>query len=286
MDILQRITNMLGVSEKTPLIGSSDPLNHLDLAFVVDTTGSMGPFIDAARAHMVALLGRMTADAQTPIDLHVAVVEYRDHPPQDMSFVTREHGFTSELAAVQQVIAKLRPDGGGDMPEAVLDGVLSCCQRLQWRPHSRRTAVLIGDAPPHGWGQRGKAPQGACTCGRTVDSATAALEQQCIVLYALGLTALVDAPFTWLARATGGSYFAAHRGQEVMPALEALLAREFADLDFDRRVRERRREQPDATADELAAALDTPPGRVAASLSRLGRRGLLEVAAPVASATP
>lgn len=262
----------------------TDPLNHLDLAFVVDTTASMGPFINSARAHMVALLRRLTADARTPIALQVAVVEYRDHPPQDLSFVTREYEFTSELAAVQKVIAKLAPDGGGDMPEAVLDGIIAAAKRIAWRPHSRRTAILVGDAPPHGWGQRGYAPHGACACGVTVDAATAALESERIVLYALGLTAMVDAPFTWLARATGGAYFAAHRGQDAMAALEALLAREFADIDFDRRVRDRRRENPEATVDDLASALESPPGRVAGSLSRLGRRGLLASAESFASA--
>jgi hypothetical protein len=275
---------MLRAPDKKPMVDSSDPLHDFDVVFIVDTTGSMGPFINSARQHMVAMIRRLTADARTPIDLQVAVVEYRDHPPQDMSFVTREYGFTKDMAAVQKVIAKLTPDGGGDIPEAVFDGILSSCQRLKWRPHSRRTAILIGDAPPHGWGHR-QTPQGACACGNTVDSATAALEAERIILYALGLTAMVDAPFTWLARATGGSYFAAHRGQDAMAALESLLTREFADIDFDRRVRDRRLENPEATMDELAAALDSPPGRVAASLSRLGRRGLLKNLESVASAT-
>jgi hypothetical protein len=281
----EMVNEMVWASKKKALVGSSDLLNQLDLVFIVDTTGSMGPFINTAREHMVAMLRRLTAASKTPIDLSMAVVEYRDHPPQDMSFVTREYGFTSELAAVQKVIAKLKPDGGGDMPEAVLDGIHASCRRLKWRRHSRRTAILIGDAPPHGWAHSGNAPKGACGCGMTVDSATAALEQECIVLYALGLTAMVDAPFTWLARATGGSYFAAHRGQDVMAALEALLAREFADLDFDRHVRAACLENPEVTVDELAARFESPPGRVATSLSRLGRRGLLTLVVPVASAT-
>lgn len=254
---------------------ASDPLTHLDVVFIVDTTGSMGPFIDAARKHIVAMLRRLTSDAATPVDLRTAVVEYRDHPPQERSFVTREYGFTCELLEVQQVIAKLQPNGGGDTPEAALDGLLSACRNLEWRAHSRRIAILIADAPPHGW--RGQAPHGKCACGETVDSTTAALEEQRIALYALGLTASVDAPFTWLTRATGGSYFAAYRGQDAMTALEALLAREFADLDFDRRVRDSQQQNPQANVEELAAALENPPARVAASLNRLGRRGLLSV---------
>ena len=241
-------------AKKQLLVESSDPLSHLDVAFVVDTTGSMGTFITAARQHMVAMLQRLTADARLPIDLRIGIVEYRDHPPQDRTFVTREYAFTHDLAAVQKDIARLTPDGGGDMPEAVVDG-LRAAGELAWRPHSRRTAVRIGDAPPHGWSLRGSVPEDTCLCGLTANGATALLEEHRIVLYALGLTAMVDAAFTWLARATGGTYFAAHRGQDVMPALEALLAREFADLDFDRQVRDGRLRDPDATVDTLAAAL-------------------------------
>jgi hypothetical protein len=58
-----------------------DALNQLDLAFVVDTTGSMGAFIGAARQHMIALLRSLTDGALTRPDLRLAVVEYRDHPP-------------------------------------------------------------------------------------------------------------------------------------------------------------------------------------------------------------
>jgi hypothetical protein len=262
-----------------------DHLNELDVTFVVDTTGSMGPFIETARHHMVAMLQHLTAESAIPIDLRTAVVEYRDHPPQELSFVTREYGFTADLAAVQAVITRLAPDGGGDTPEAVLDGLLAARRKLEWRPHSRRTAILIGDAPPHGWPHNGQVPHGTCACGESFNTTTAALEQGLIVLYALGLTPSVDSSFTWLARATGGSYFAAHRGEEVMPALEGLLNREFDDIEFDRMVRDAYRKDPAAAVDELAAVLECPPGRVVPSLSRLGKRGLL-TAEPAAEVLP
>ena len=40
---------MAWFSKKKPASAAADPLNGLDLAFIVDATGSMGPFIDAAR---------------------------------------------------------------------------------------------------------------------------------------------------------------------------------------------------------------------------------------------
>jgi len=46
---------------------------------------------------------------------------------------------------------------------------------------------------------------------------------------------------------------------------------------YDRRVRDAHGQNPEAMVDELAASLESQPGRVAASLNRLGRRGLLSV---------
>lgn len=278
--MLGKILNLISPNVEAATSTKGDELNHFDVAFIVDTTGSMGAFIDAARQHMVAMLQRLTSTAATPVNLRAALVEFRDHPPQEFSFVTREYGFTSDLREIQRIIAKLKPDGGGDAPEAVLDGLNSACRKLVWRPHSRRTAVLIGDAPPHGWSSSANKPSGSCACGETIHTTTAAYEENLIVLYGLGLTQDADAPFEWLARATGGRYFAGHQGQDAMAALEAVLAREFADLDFDRRVLEHVRSNPEATVDDRAAALQCPMGRVAASLSRLGRRRLLSLESP------
>ncbi len=109
-------------------------LNQVDLAFIVDTTGSMGPFIDLARQQMIATLHALTNDASLPVQLQAGLVQYRDHPPQDRSFVYRVHKFDSRLKRLQKTINKLKPDGGGDAPEAVYDGLKAACNELAWRP--------------------------------------------------------------------------------------------------------------------------------------------------------
>lgn len=246
-------------------------LNEVDLAFIIDTTGSMGSFINAAREQMTNMLKSLTEQSAVPIDLRVGVVEYRDHPPQERSFVTREYEFTQHLKRVQKTINRLKPSGGGDWPEAVYDGVVSAAELLEWRPHSRRLAVLVGDAPPHGH----KSPTDTCHCGLSAESSSAALEEHGIVLYALGLTNQVEESFSWLAHYTGGRYFTA-QGNAAIQALQKLLADEFSELDFDQRVLEWCASQSGWTIDGLCEALESPRGRVAASLSRLGRRHLLK----------
>src|SRR5690242_7915138 len=172
-------------------------INALDLAFVVDTTGSMGNLIGAAQRQMVAMIGEVARSAE--VSLRLGVVEYRDHPPQDR-LVFRVHPFTGDLKKAQAAINGLKADGGGDTPEAVLDGVLAACRDLKWRPHARRLAVLVGDAPPHGVGCGGDGFPRGCPCGETIDSVTAAAEEARVTLYALGLTPYVTESFGRLSR--------------------------------------------------------------------------------------
>src|SRR5947209_20193430 len=128
----------------------TETLSQVDLAFIVDTTGSMGSFINEARRRVAAVLRAALEAAPLTIDLRVAVVEYRDHPPQDQTFVARAHAFAADLRQVQKTIAALQPAGGGDAPEAVFDGLVAACRDLEWPAHRCRLALRIGDAPPPG----------------------------------------------------------------------------------------------------------------------------------------
>lgn len=246
-------------------------LNQVDLAFIVDTTASMGGFIYAAKAQMTDMLHSLTTNMATPIDLRVGIVEYRDHPPQEHSFVTRAYPFATSLKTVQKKINKLELGGGGDWPEAVYDGVVAITTSLSWRAHSRKIAVLVGDAPPHGY----KTPQDTCTCGLNAEVTSAKLEEHGIVLYALGLTNSVAESFSWLAHYTGGEYFEAQRSDAAIEKVKMMLINEFSHLDFDKQVLNLCRATHEWTVDDLCEALERPRGRVSASLSRLGRRHLL-----------
>ena len=239
-------------------------LNQVDLAFVVDTTGSMGPFIQAAQQQMTAMLYAVTQDSNIPIDLRVGIVEYRNHPPQDRSFVFRKYKFREDLKRIQRVINKLSPDGGGDIPEAVYDGLQAACDTLHWRDYSQRLAILIGDAPPH--------PQ--CLCGLTSDSITALLEQNGIILYALGLRNSVQVSFSDLAQRTGGLYFSAEQGNKAIQQVQTMLQAEFRDLAFDAQVLDVC-QKPNWTVDSVCTDLESDVSTISLSLNRLGRRGLL-----------
>lgn len=83
-------------------------INAVDLAFVVDTTGSMGGLIAAAQNQMVTMLRELTQAAD--VNLWLGVVEYRDHPPQD-NMVYKVHAFTDDLQKAQKTIMSLKANG-------------------------------------------------------------------------------------------------------------------------------------------------------------------------------
>jgi hypothetical protein len=255
--------------------GSKYNLNEVDLVFVVDTTGSMGPFIDAARLQMMSMLESLVTETDISMDLRVAIVEYRDHPPQEDTFITKVHRFSGSLSHAQQTIDNLKPNGGGDSPEAVFDGLQTACDQLEWRSHARRLAILVGDAPPHGTGERGDFFPDGCPCGLTLHQTTAIVEDNNVILFALGLTRSVEESFGQLAILTGGEYFSARKVDAAILSIKNVLLVEFNDLAFDHQVLDHCLNHVDWTIDALCLVLDNPRGRVSASLSRLGRRGLL-----------
>ena len=251
-----------------------DAINAVDLAFVVDTTGSMGGLIAAAQNQMIAMLEELTRAAN--ISLCLGVVEYRDHPPQD-KMVYKVYHLTENLQKAQKSIRCLVADGGGDAPEAVLDGVAAACRELAWYKHSRRLMVLVGDAPPHGMGMRGDAFSDGCPCGETIESITRLAEEKCITIHALGLTGAVTESFTAISNITGGKFFSSKEADKAIEAIAKLLKAEFDDLEFDRCVLAAWRKNPEITMDELAEQLQRTRHAVSASLVRLLSRDLIGV---------
>lgn len=251
-------------------------INAVDLAFVVDTTGSMGGLIAAAQNQMVTMLRELTQAAD--VNLWLGVVEYRDHPPQD-TMVYQVHAFTDDLQKAQKTIMGLKANGGGDAPEAVLDGIVAACNELAWWQHSRRLMVLVGDAPPHGVGAGGDAFSQGCPCGETIASVTRLAEERRVTIHSLGLTPAVNESFGEISYLTGGQFFSAQQAGKAIEHIATLLKMEFADLDLDRRVLALRRSEPDMVVEEVAERLTVSRHAVSTSLVRLLSRDLIEVPA-------
>ncbi|KAI0252384.1 hypothetical protein BJV78DRAFT_1309571 [Lactifluus subvellereus] len=128
----------------------------LDLVFVQDCTGSQGSYISSATKNIQLICENIfqSGKLQSREDLRVGLVAYRDHPPQDHTYVTRNFGFSSDIDKVHRDLSSLYASGGGDGPEAVTAGLAEAL-KMDWREQASKMIVLIADAPPHGIGEYG-----------------------------------------------------------------------------------------------------------------------------------
>lgn len=178
---------------------------ELDIAFIVDCTLSMGPYIENVRNSIREIVEEIK-QGET-IDTRLALVEYRDHAPQDETFVTQTHDFTSSVDEMKQWLDECVASGGGDLPEAVADA-LNDANNLSWRPRATKICLVITDAPPHGIGIEGDTlPPGWNNFDPIV--VTNLMAQKGIVLYTVGCEPSIF-PFKdfyeAIAYTTGGQY--------------------------------------------------------------------------------
>lgn len=145
----QEAASSTSVPAPEPPAGASvaEPAAELDLCFLCDCTGSMGSYIQEAQRNIESIIRRIVDEQKAGV--RFALISYRDHPPQDRSYVTQIFPFTSSVAEMSSYVSTMKAAGGGDGPEAVT-AALSDGLNLPWRPNATKVAVLIADAPPHG----------------------------------------------------------------------------------------------------------------------------------------
>jgi hypothetical protein len=118
----------------------------VEVAFVLDTTGSMGGLIDGAKRRIWSIARRI-GEGQPRPDLRIALVGYRDITDE---YVTRVHDFSPDMDEVFQNLTSFQAQGGGDAPEHVSRALADAVGRLSWsRGPALRVIFLVGDAPPH-----------------------------------------------------------------------------------------------------------------------------------------
>jgi hypothetical protein len=124
---------------------SAVPPRALDLALVIDTTGSMQDEIDYLKAEVADIAARIAADFPG-VTQRWALILYRD--TTDV-YVVRSFDFTDSLATFQTQLSAQMAGGGGDYPEAP-DQALAQLTRLTFNPDAvARMAFWIADAPHH-----------------------------------------------------------------------------------------------------------------------------------------
>src|SRR2546428_11396543 len=96
------------VSSAPPRVMPSRP-PRVEVAFVLDTTGSMGGLIEGAKRRIWSIARRIGEGRPRP-DLRMALVAYRDRGD---AYVTRVHDLTADMDAVYRDLMSFQADGGG-----------------------------------------------------------------------------------------------------------------------------------------------------------------------------
>lgn len=122
------------------------PRTRLDVALVIDTTGSMGDEIRYLQTEFDAL--SRTIERRYPrSEQRWALVAYRD---QGDAYVVRDRDFDPDPVRFRRALGSLDANGGGDFPEAP-DAALAAMNQLSWRAYDgvARLAFWVADAPHH-----------------------------------------------------------------------------------------------------------------------------------------
>jgi hypothetical protein len=130
----------------------------VEVAFVLDTTGSMGPLIEGAKRKIWSIATAIL-DENPQAEIRMGLVAYRDIGDD---YVTRTFDLTTDIQDLYANLLELRAKGGGDWPESVNEALDVAVNKLQWSggKETSRIIFLVGDAPPHmDYAQDTKYPQ-------------------------------------------------------------------------------------------------------------------------------
>jgi hypothetical protein len=118
----------------------------VDIAFVVDATGSMSDELNYLTAELNDVIYK-SKEISATLNFSFANVFYRDRGD---AYLTQQQDFTRVLSESVSFISQQQAGGGGDFEEAVEVALDTAVNTLQWSEDARaRILFLILDAPPH-----------------------------------------------------------------------------------------------------------------------------------------
>lgn len=132
---------------KSALSKPAAPAKRVEVAFVLDTTGSMESLIDGAKRKIWSIANSII-DINPNADVRMALIGYRDLGDD---YVVRSYQMSADIQGLYGNLLQFVADGGGDGPESVNEALDAAVKDLEWSKDdgTRRIIFLVGDAPPH-----------------------------------------------------------------------------------------------------------------------------------------
>ncbi|MBL1431453.1 MAG: hypothetical protein COA60_008110 [Robiginitomaculum sp.] len=128
---------------------ASSRYEKVEVAFVLDTTGSMSGLIEGAKQKIWSIANEIIdveEDSQTKVSF--ALIGYRDRGD---AYVTKSYDMTDDIHGIYGNLLQFQAKGGGDRPESVNQALYEAVNDLSWSSDGKtlRMVFLVGDAPPH-----------------------------------------------------------------------------------------------------------------------------------------
>lgn len=128
-----------------------NPKDIVDLVFVIDTTGSMQDDMKALRRDWVPIILEGLKEFG---DLRLGLILYRDYGSRGYNYKSlpvKHYAFTRDFDEFYKSLEEITIRGyeGGDVPEAVYEGLFAALDSYDWREDAYKKIILIGDAQPH-----------------------------------------------------------------------------------------------------------------------------------------
>ena len=134
---IESIGVIINVEEKT----------SLDLLFIMDLTGSMGPYIEQAKQNIINIMNRIPIECPG-ISINLGYIGYRDIAEINLNYIVNID-FSQNYQKLQNNIKDVIADGGGgDGPEEVAWAIEKAIEK-NWNSDARYS-ILVADAPCHG----------------------------------------------------------------------------------------------------------------------------------------
>jgi len=157
---------------------------RIDIAFVVDCTGSMTSWLESAKRQIRKIITQITSKTMFKV-VRFALVEYRDFGGEggygSDRYVTRKKEFTSRINEIQSYVDAMRVGGGGNC-EALSTGLYEAAS-LTWNNDAMRIIVHIGDQCAHGMGSSGDSYRDGSPNGRDALAIAHNLAKKGVVIY-------------------------------------------------------------------------------------------------------
>ena len=166
-------------------LAEASETKKVDVVFVLDETASMTDNIRGIRAYIDFLFEAFEREGR---DATFGLVTFTDE--------TRKYGRTDDLGTFKNWLFKIGVDGGGDIVEAGLDGLMTAVTETKFRKGAQRFILLASDGAFHDADYDGKSAY-------SLDQVIETLQNAQVRVDVIGIDYL---PIRQIALATGGTW--------------------------------------------------------------------------------